>query len=190
MDVGAQESGSNTPFMSTDKHEVRIVAIAIRSQRLGFAVLEDSLGLMDWRTLHYKGNHVARVQAAKHKLISLFALYLPSVIVVESSQLRNALNSGNVDSIGRFLRRESRLRAIPVLIMTRKSVRDSFKEAQGKSKDAIAVLLTQMFPELISKLPPRRSIWHGEHPIMPLFDAVALAVAYWVRQQTRDPTAG
>lgn len=169
-------------------HEVRIVAIAIRSQRLGLAVLEDSLGLMDWRTLHYESNHTERIQAAKQKLTSLFALYMPSVIVVERSRLSKALNAPNVEAIARFLRRESRLRTIPMLIMRRKDVRDTFRNSQGGSKDAIAAELTQMFPELLSKLPPRRRIWHGEHPTMPLFDAVALAVAYWDRQGDRDPT--
>jgi hypothetical protein len=167
-------------------HEVRIVAIAIRSQRLGLAVLEDSLGLMDWRTLHYESNRTARIQAAKQKLTSLFALYMPSVFVVQRSQLSKALNAANVESIARFLRRESRLRTIPMLIMRRKDVRDTFRNLQGRSKDAIAAELAQMFPELLSKLPPRRRIWHGEHPTMPLFDAVALAVAYWDRQRARD----
>lgn len=164
-----------------DTHEMRIVALAIRSQRLGLALLEDSLGLMDWRTLHYEGNFSGPVQAAKRKLASLFALYMPSVIVIQKSRLSNASNSANLESIGRFLRRESRLRAIPIISMRRKDVRDTFREIQGKSKDAIAAALTQMFPELLSKLPPRRKIWHGEHPTMPLFDAVALAVAYWDR---------
>jgi hypothetical protein len=77
--------------MKLDSHEIRIVAIAIRSQRLGFAVLEGSFGLVDWRTVHYQSNSIPRIKAAMKKLTSLLALSTPSVIVIESSRLEHFL---------------------------------------------------------------------------------------------------
>jgi hypothetical protein len=176
--------------MKLDSHEIRIVAIAIRSQRLGFAVLEGSLGLVDWRTVHYRSNSIPRIKAAMKKLMSLLALSTPSVIVIESSRLVNAPNASNVYSIRRFLKREADLRLVPMIFMKREDVRRAFRDFHARSKDAIAATLAQMFPELLSKLPPKRRIWHGEHPIMPLFDAVALAIAFLDQQNTQDPTPG
>jgi hypothetical protein len=174
--------------MDPGSHEIRIVAIAIRSQRLGFAVLEGSLGLVDWRTVHYQSNSTARISAAVKKLTSLLALSTPSVIVIERSRLLNAPNASNVNRICRFLKREAALRLVPMLFMKRKDVRKAFRDFHARSKDAIAAKLAQMFPELLPKLPPKRKIWHGEHPIMPLFDAVALAVAFWDHHNAQDPT--
>jgi hypothetical protein len=176
--------------MKQDSHEIRIVAIAIRSQRLGFAVLEGSLGLVDWRTVHYRSNSIPHIKAAMEKLKSLLVLSPPSVIVIESSRLANALNASNVCSICRFLKQEAELRLVPMLFMKREDVRKTFRDFHAKSKDAIAATIAQMFPELLSKLPPKRKIWHGEHPTMTMFDAVALAVAFWDYQNTQDPTPG
>jgi hypothetical protein len=46
-----------------------------------------------------------------------------------------------------------------------------------------------MFPELLWKLPPKRRIWESEHPIMAMFDAVALGFAYWQLYDAQDSTA-
>jgi hypothetical protein len=110
------------------------------------------------------------------------------VIVIERSRLLKAPNASNVHSISRYLKREAALRLVPMLFMKRTDVRKAFSDFHARSKDAIAAKLAQMFPELLPKLPPKRKIWHGEHPIMPLFDAVALAVAFWDHHNAQDPT--
>ncbi|MGA1984562.1 MAG: hypothetical protein ABSG84_19120 [Acidobacteriaceae bacterium] len=173
--------------MNLGSCEIRIVAIAIRSQRLGFAVLEGSLGLVDWRTVHYRSNTVPRIKVAVKKLTSLIALTPPSVIVIERSRLVNAPNASNVCSICRLLKREAEARLVPMLSMKREDVRKTFRDLNARSKDAIAATIARMFPELASKLPPKRKIWHGEHPTMALFDAVALAIAFWDHQNGTDP---
>jgi hypothetical protein len=172
--------------MKPDSNEIRIVAVAIRSQRLGFAVLEGSLGLVDWRTVHYQTNSIARINPAMRKMESLLTLSTPSVIVIERSRLLNAQNVANVYSIYRFLRREAKLRSIPMSVMKRKDVRNTFRHFHARSKDAIAATLAQMFPELLPKLPPKRKIWQGENAIMPLFDAIALAVAFWDHRNSQN----
>jgi hypothetical protein len=40
--------------------------------------------------------------------------------------------------------------------------------------------LARQFPELSWKLPPTRKRWHHEHKNMPIFDAVALGVVFFV----------
>jgi hypothetical protein len=174
--------------MTRDSHEIRIVAIAIRSQRLGFAVLEGSLGLVDWRTVHYRSNSIPHINAAVRKLTSLLAVSSPSVIVIESSRLANAPNASNVRSICRLLKHEAELQLVPMVFMKREDVRKTFRDFHARSKDAIAAKIAQMFPELLSKLPPKRKIWHGEHATMTLFDAIALAIAFLDHQNGQDPT--
>ena len=173
--------------MELDSRELRIVAIAVRSQRLGFAVLEGSLDLVDSRTVHYRGNTVPRIEVAMKKLTSLLAHCSPSVIVIESSRLVNAPNASNVRSISRSLRYEAKARLVPLRVMKREDVRKAFRDFHARSKDAIAATTAQMFPELLPKLPPKRKIWHGEHPAMTVFDAVALAVAFWECESGQDP---
>lgn len=173
--------------MNPDPCEARIIAVAIRSQRLGLAVFEGSQGLLDWRTVHYERNRITHVRKAMQKIASLIAFFAPAMIVIEHSRLLHAARISNIRSISKFIKREAALRLIPVRLMNRKEVRETFRDFHAGSKDAIAAVLAQSFSELRPWLPPKRKIWHGEQPIMPMFDAVALAVAYWDQQNTQQP---
>lgn len=163
--------------MNEPSDEKRIFAISVRSQRMGLVVLEGSQGLLDWRTVYYRGNSEECVQSAIRKVVLLLKFASPTAIAIERSRLQNAPHALNVSLIVTSMKREATLRAIPVLVMNRRDIRKAFRDFKAISKDAIAMALARMFPELHPKLPPKRQIWRGEHPAMPLFDAAALAVA-------------
>lgn len=159
----------------------RILAIAVRSQRLGFVVVEGSIELIHWGMIYYERNQDARIAAAIKRIQTLFIRFAPSGIAIEKSQTDQAPCPENLYSLYRFIRRESFRRSIPVSMFTRIKVRSSFRDFGVRSKDDIAALLARMFPELQPRLPPKRKLWRREHFSMPLFDAVALAVACWRR---------
>jgi len=119
----------------------------------------------------------------------LLTLYIPSVVVVGRTRLLNVRSGSGVCPILRSIRGESSSRSIPVHVMKSAEVRASFHRFRAKSKHEIASLVAQMFPELLWKLPPKRRIWESEHPIMAMFDAVAIGFAYWQHDGGRDPTA-
>jgi hypothetical protein len=57
-----------------------------------------------------------------------------------------------------------------------------FAEGQG-TKHALAEMLAGRFPEeLASRLPPKRRPWMSEDYRMDIFDAVALALTFWVKK--------
>jgi hypothetical protein len=157
------------------------MAIVVRSQRAGCAVLEGALGLLDWRVIYFEKNVDAQIAAAKKKLTSLIHFHAPSVIVLCRTRLDQSQNPSAVASVARAIKHEAAQRLIPVLTVKRAVVQDTFKGFGIQSREGIATMLAKMFPELTPKLPPKRKIWHGEQAIMPMFDAVALAVAYWDR---------
>lgn len=165
--------------MKPIEREFRIMSMGVRSQRLGFAVLEGALGLLEWRIVYYEKNTEVQIAAAKKRIARLIHLHTPSVIVLCRTCLDQAHNARAVESIGRAIKREAARRFIPVMNVKRSVVQNTFKNFGIRSREGIAVMLATMFPELAPKLPSKRKIWHGEHAIMPMFDAVALAVAYW-----------
>jgi hypothetical protein len=172
--------------MNLAEREVRIMAIVLRSQRAGCAVLEGALGLLDWRIVYFEKNADARVVAAKKKIANLIHLHTPSVIVLCRTRLDQAHNARAVVSVVRAIKHEAAQRLIPVMTVKRAVVRDTFKDFGIRSRAGIAAMLATMFQELAPKLPPTRKIWHGEPAIMPMFDAVALAVAYWDHHNARQ----
>ena len=174
--------------MHPESPDGRILAIAIRSQRFGFAVIEGPNWLLDWGVVSYPRNKRVRVAAARKRVASLLTQFVPSVVVVGKSHLLNVRNTSGVRSTLKSIRRETSLRFIPLHVMQQADVRNTFRDFHAKSKDEVAVVLARMFPELLWKVPPKRKIWQSEHPRMPVFDAVALGVAYWQLHSSRDPT--
>jgi len=160
--------------------------MVIRSQRLGFAVIEGSVQLVDWGLIHYEGNDRASVAAAARRVDKLFALFAPSMVAIGKAGEGQAINPSGIQSIYRFCRGEAACHSIPVFVLDRNRVRAGFRDFGVRSKDEIAALLARMFPELQSKLPPKRRLWQKEHASMPMFDAVALAVTCWRRDFLKE----
>lgn len=167
--------------MTRNFRDCRILAIALRSQRLGFVVAEGSIELIHWGMIYYEGNDEASIAAAMKRAQALFARFAPSRVAIERSQADRAPSLENLQLFYRRVRREASRRSIPVSMFTRIKVRKAFTDFGVRSKDEIAALLARMFPELQPKLPPKRKLWKREHFSMPMFDAVALAVACWRR---------
>jgi hypothetical protein len=174
--------------MDPKSHERRILAIALRSRRFGFAVFEGPTRLLDWGMVFYPLNTPAQHVAASKRVASRITLFAPSIVVVGRTHVLNVRNDSGIRPIFKSIRREASTRQVPVHLMTRAEVRPVFHTLHAKSKREIASMLAQMFPELFCKLPPERKIWESEHPIMTMFDAVALGFAYWQRDGERDPT--
>ncbi len=161
----------------------RILGISLRSQRLGFAVIEGLVELIHWGMVYYEKNERVRVEAAAGRVAALLERFAPSIVAIEKSRTAKALNPEHVELLYRSIRREASNLSASTLLFTRSKVREAFQDFGVKSKDEIAALLTRMFPELQPSLPPKRKLWEPEHFSMPMFDAVALAVACWRRKR-------
>ncbi|HVB35588.1 MAG TPA: hypothetical protein VNJ52_14630 [Patescibacteria group bacterium] len=166
----------------------RILAIALRSRRFGFAVFEESNRLLDWGMVFYPLNNSAQRVAASKRVASLLTMFTPSVVVLGTARPLNGRSGSGIRPILRSIRREASARLIPIHLMKSAEVREIFRPLRAISKHQIASGLTEVFPELLWKLPPKRKIWETEHFRMVLFDAVALGFAYWLRNGERDPT--
>jgi hypothetical protein len=175
--------------MDQKSHDGRVLVISLRSRRFGFVVFEGSDRLLDWGMVFYPLNNSAQRAAASKRVASLLTLFAPSLVVVGRTRLLNVRNGSGVCPVLRSIRREASVRMIPVRPMKSVVVRAVFRPLRATSKHEIASRLTEVFPELLCKLPPKRKIWETEHFRMVLFDAVALGFAYWQRYGERDPTA-
>jgi hypothetical protein len=174
--------------MHPESNDRRILAISLRSRRFGFAVFEGPNRLLDWGMVFYPLNNDVQRAAASKRVASLLTLYIPSVVVVGRARPLNVRSGSGVCPILRSIRGESSSRMIPVQFMRTAVVKGVSRQFRAKSKHEIATMIAQMFPELLWKLPPKRRIWESEHPIMAMFDAVAMGFAYWQRDGGRDPT--
>jgi hypothetical protein len=77
-------------------------------------------------------------------------------------------------------------RSILVHFVSRDAIQNAFRGVRASTKDEMAEALTQIFPELLTRLPPKRKTWQTEPQAMVVFDAVATGFAYWQQSDTDD----
>jgi hypothetical protein len=82
--------------------------------------------------------------------------------------------------------RETTDRSILVHFVSREATQNAFRGGRANTKDEMAEALTQIFPELLTRLPPKRKTWQTEPQAMVVFDAVATGFAYWQQGGTDD----
>jgi hypothetical protein len=82
--------------MNPKSHERRILVIAPRSRRFGFAVFEGPQQLLDWGMVFYPLNDEAQRAATNKRVASLLTLYIPSVVVVGQTRLLNVSDGSGV----------------------------------------------------------------------------------------------
>jgi hypothetical protein len=173
--------------MQAKAHHPRVLAIDLHPQRFGYAVLEGAEHLLDWGVrASPPGGDVGAV-VADRQVATLLRLFLPSLVVVKKVIRKETSNSSGAEPILRSIRREASARSIPVCLVARSEVRETFRIFQAETKYEIAIVLTRIFPELFGKLPPKRKTWKSEHPRMTIFDAAALGFACLQRNGAPGP---
>lgn len=90
------------------------------------------------------------------------------------------------------LAREALARGVAVHVVRSDDVKQFFRQTDGtqvKNRDEIHALLAERFPELKTMVPrPRGKLWETERHNTPLFNAVAMYLA-WQRKPTTSNVA-
>jgi hypothetical protein len=147
----------------------RVLAIDIRSQRIGYAAFEVAARLLDWGMRSHELDGAIAV---------LLRRFQPSVVVLRRMKVGGKRDTPGARSIMRAIRSNTRRHSIPLVYLGDAALNKFFRTYGEQSKYEIALLLATCFPELKWKLPPRRKIWMPEHLRMSIFDAVQLGVVF------------
>jgi len=172
-----------------DCHEIRILAFDARRSRFGYALFEGSKRLLDWGASAIAPGSADRtaITMASKRIASLLKFGLPAAVVVKCPRRNNQKPATSMSPIVKAILREAAARRIPVSLMSREEIQQAFRIFRGSTKDEIASILVQIFPELLVRLPPKRKVWQSEHHAMIVFDAIATGFAYWQRKGTQLP---
>jgi len=162
---------------------VRVLAIDPTTRGFGFAVLEGPDRLIEWGTKQVRGAKNAETLV---QLAALVGRYRPDVLVLEDVTAKGSRRRARVrDLAGDIVRTALRLHVRTKRIPWRR-VRRIFAETGPVTKTWIAAAIASRFSALAPSLPPRRKPWMSEDARMCIFDAVALAVAYYARGRKRE----
>jgi hypothetical protein len=149
----------------------RVLAVDIASRGLGFALLEDRLGLIDWGFHNTRGDRNARCLDNLNWMLTAFK---PDVLVIED--LAESRRPEGVKHLADGCATAAQMHGISCRRVSRSAVRSAFPECRSKYDRARE--LASRFPELEPSCPPKRKAWMTEDSRINLFDALSLAVAH------------
>jgi hypothetical protein len=110
------------------------------------------------------------------KVSAVLRRYRPLFVACEDMKATPAKRRGRLfaDAVAKACEREGVL----LLPVSRAEVR-LLAPTTPATRHRVAVAMAEAFPELRSRLPPKRQSWRGEAPRIGVFLALAAAVATW-----------
>ncbi len=150
----------------------RILGLAPSPAGVGVAVIEGVNSLVGWDMKRVRKSSNSECMVKVEKAIDY---YQPQVIVMEDGSERSSRHRALMKRIVALAGK----RGIKVIVLSRKQVRGVFFAEGMGSKDSLAEILIERFPEeLAARLPRKRGTSTSEDHRMGMFEAVALALAF------------
>ena len=162
----------------TTSKDVRILAIALSTGGFGFVVMEGKRTIIEFGRRVADGDKNAQSLAKMKKLLNFyrpddwcFKTWRPKVHAASQDQNAKPANQkgdGEAKDSGKTY--------------FRKAIADlAARQSTGTKQEMAATLAAQFPDELASRLPPKRKLWTSEDARMDIFDAMALAVVFWMK---------
>ncbi len=157
------------------------MSVALSTKGLGYAVMEgENVFIAHGHKIVEGGDKNVKSFGWIKKLIDR---YQPGVLVLQDVAAKDSRRHPRIKSLHRQVMRLAAKHKLTVKLVSGKQVRDLLLGNPKGTKQEMAELLAGKFPdELASRLPPKRKPWKSEDSRMDIFEAVALAVVFWVKK--------
>lgn len=154
----------------------RVFSIDPTSHGFGFVVLEGPTRLVDWGHAHVRP---CTYDGCLERAAGLLARYGPDAVVVEDCESSASRRGARVQKLLTGITKFVESSDATVASISLNDVQEVFASNGSATKYEIAQMIAMAFPELAIRLPPPRKVWESEDERMSLFDAAALAIAYF-----------
>jgi len=163
-----------------------LLALEIRSQRIGFAVFDGPTRLLDWgigTCLHPTcGLHDVVAKRVRRLLFR----YRPFAVVMRRDNHYSSQTTARLlISVG-AIRREARRCGVKFRLLRTKARKRFFVRLGYNTKHQVAQLIANLFEELSWTVPPKRKPWNSESYHTVIFDAAATGLAAFAEGANRE----
>jgi hypothetical protein len=135
----------------------RILAVEIRTDRLGYAVLETPERLVDFGAAWFEVPGAARARIAR-----VLRLCHPSLLVLRGGAMRYPRNLRKRRLVARIVCDEAKKFEIPIARITEHEFAAYFARHSCRDKYDVATILAKWFPEVAWRLPKRPKFYDPE----------------------------
>jgi hypothetical protein len=157
--------------------QFRLLAVALTSRGLGYAVLEGEKSLIE--SSHMSVRKGDKNKQCLTKVEKLATFYRPDVLVLQDVTAKGSRRAPRIKRLHEEVIGLARKQKIKVELISEAQLRTLLLGDPRVTKHEIAEMLAKFSPdELALRLPPKRRAWESADSRMDIFDAVALAVAF------------
>lgn len=163
----------------TISKKVRVLAIAPSARGFGFCAMENQV-ILECGKKGAKGNKNLH---SLFKIEKLMKLFQPGVLVLQDMNAKGLHRAPRIKALQGQVIELAEKQKCKVVLFSGKELRIALLGDVKGTKHEMAEMLAQRFPaELAGKVPPKRRAWDNEDGRMDIFDAVGLAVVFWLRK--------
>ncbi len=157
-----------------------VLAIVPFARGFGFVVFEGPDTLIEWGTKEGREDKTAR---SLEQVATLIAYYQPDVLVVEDYTDKSCWRRPRIRELIAAMLRVATHRGVRTRKFSRHAAKTVFLASGAQNKDEIAQVIAARFPELAPRRPPVRKPWMTEAEGMSVFDAAALGLTFFEREE-------
>lgn len=161
----------------------RILALYPSASGFGYAIFE---GPREAVAFGVKVIETEKNKQSMRDMKTMIEAYRPDVVVLEDYLGEGSRKSKRVQVLIETIVSFAHTRKTTTRCYSRAQIRDTFSQYGAFTKQEIAETIASEFPEFEPHLPPKRSIYRPESARMSIFDAAALAMAYYFFESKKD----
>jgi len=152
-------------------HAHRILAVDPTSKGFGFVVFEGKDKLVDWGLREARGD---KKENSLRGISILIDLYKPGLILLEDVR-HGSRRCERVQKLILDIKKLAKNGGMATREINKEELRKTFSPLGANTKDAIAKLMAEHFPDLAPHLPPPRPKWKSQNPMIAIFMAAAMS---------------
>ena len=172
--------------MKGTRHDL-VMSVFPNARGVAHVVFEAPDSPVDWGICDPRGDR------RKHQAIRLIATrierYSPDILILRD---RAGNRTGRVwrhAALMDALEKLAKRKGISIARYSREEVRQSFGSLGSPTRYAIVQAIAKQVPIFETYVPPIRKIWKAEDRRMGMFDAAALALTFYRKQNAEDPVS-
>jgi hypothetical protein len=151
----------------------RLLAIELRSRRMGFVVFEGPARLLDWGVQSCSCSTRRLHEVVAKRVRPLLFRYRPFAVVMRRDNQYSSQTATRLRISMGAIRREAHRCGVEIRMVKTKLRKHFFVQLGRDAKHRVAPLIADLFEELSLMVQPEREAWHSESYHTVIFDAAA-----------------
>lgn len=153
-------------------NEGTLIAVYPNTTGFGHVILNEKGEILDFGITSIRP---VKNEKCLEKIIEVVTYFQPSILILEDYE-----KSVKSERVKELIKEISNCvtKGIKVFKYTRVQVKDTFELFGARNKYEISQKISEIYPELKTKLPNKRKPWEPENYYQGLFDAMALVLTY------------